>query len=91
MIAPYDLATRVLLGLKRKRLIDLHSDEFVGVALELSECMDGLDEIEAEDMAIICLDCLEASDAVDELYGDDDELLGAIIAVLIRAGLHVVH
>lgn len=88
---PYDLAVRILLSLKRKRLIDLDQDEFVGVAMELSEVMDGMDEIEAEDLAIICLDCLESSEAVAELYGDDDELLGAIVNVLIRAGIQVVH
>ena len=88
---PYDLAVRILLSLKRKKLIDLDQDEFVGVAMELSEVMDGMDEIEAEDLAIICLDCLESSEAVAELYGDDDELLCAIVGVLIRAGIQVVH
>jgi hypothetical protein len=28
---PYDLAVRILLSLKRKKLIDLDQDEFVGV------------------------------------------------------------
>lgn len=88
---PYDVAVRILLALKRKELVDIQKDEFVGVAIEVSEVIDAGQELDPEIMARDVIECLMICDGVDELYGPDDEIVPAILGVLIRSGIQVVH
>lgn len=88
---PFDVAERILLTLKRKRLVDIPRDEFVSVCMELCDVVEASIDLHPELLARDVIECLMVCDGVDELYGPDDEIIPAIVGAIIRSGIRVVN